>query len=253
MKPLASFFLLVTIATSCVGEIVSVAPGSSPTQVVLRPCGAAVFTTEPPGDFHPVGKELRGDVDGDGRRDRVRQYVSSDRPKRCNRLVVVRTASRDVMTARIKPVGWPSTDPKLRILAAIDGRRGLEIVVSLSPPPAVYRPGSVYAVIQEHLALMRVSRERRQNAHLLPFYDEFPAGVDCAHNFGEIVETRSIFAPGGNDSVYRIIRTVYRARGERFLPITKESLVVDCCDGTVAERWPETRDRPFRTCAGIVR
>ena len=253
MKPLASLFLLVITITSCVGESVSLAPVSSPTPVVLRACGEAIRSTQPPGDFHPVGKELRGDVDGDGRRDRVRQYVSPDRPKRCSRLVGVETASGDVMTARIKPVGWPSSDPKLRMLAAIDGRRGLEIVVSLSPAPAVYRPGSVYTVVRKDLALMRVRRERQQIAHLLPFYDEFPAGVDCADDSGEIVETWSIFAPGGDDSVYRVIRTVYRAQGELFVPVTKESQLVDCCDDTVAERWPETRDRPFRTCARIVR
>lgn len=227
-------------------------PMSSTPKVTDRQTCADVRERRPPTDYRPVGKMLRGDVDGDGRIDRVRQHVSSERPKRCRWLLVVETARR-VMSSIVQPVPWASTDPRLRMLAEIDSRRGREIVVSLSLPPAVYRAGAVFTVRSGRLLLMRHGDKPPEGlAHVIPFYDEVPAGVDCSNEPGEIVETSGIFAPGGDDSKVRIIRVVYEARGVTFMPIRRESILMDCCDDEVSRRWPETADRPFRSCRGRV-
>jgi hypothetical protein len=89
--------------------------------------------------------------------------------------------------------------------------------------------------------------------NLFPFYDEFPTGVDCTDSSGEIVVTVSQFAPDGNDSVFGITRTFYRADRVTFRPIGQEESVVDCCNEEAEMRWPETADDPFRSCPGRLR
>lgn len=202
--------------------------------------------------FRVTGKELEGDVDGDGRPDRVTLRENVQRPEACRRVLVVETAAGETMTAVVEPLEWPSPDPKLLLLAEIDGRSGLEPVVALSPG-AVNRPGEVYTVLKGKLARMRLAGESPGPfPHLFPFYNEFPSGVDCTDSPGEIVETASQFAPGGDDSVYGITRTIYRSDRATFRPVNQEEFVVDCCNEEAKRRWPETADDPFRTCSGRV-
>jgi hypothetical protein len=140
--------------------------------------------------FRVTGKQLRGDVDGDDRSDRVSLRADKQRPKACRHVLVVETANDAILSAVVKPLGWPSADPRLLLLAEIDGRTGLEPVVAMSPG-AVFRPGEVYTFMDPTLARMKLAGGR-----LFPFYDEFPTGVDCTQTPGQIVVTQSQFAPG---------------------------------------------------------
>ena len=205
-----------------------------------------------PADFRVSGRGLSGDVDGDGWRDRVTLRESVHRPEACRRAVVVEPAVGETMASLVEPLDWPSADPKLLLLADIDGRPGLEPVVALSPG-AVFRPGAVFTVLDGELAHMRLNGEDSgSHPNLFPFYNEFPAGVDCTDSSGEIVVTRSQFAPQGNDSVFGITRTFYRPDRATFRPVDREDFVVDCCNEEAKQRWPETADNPFRSCPGRV-
>jgi hypothetical protein len=205
-----------------------------------------------PADFRVTGKELVGDVDGDRRPDRVTLRESLRRPKACRRAVVVEPAVGELMAARVAPLSWPSTDPRLLLLADIEGRPGLEPVVALSPG-AVFRPGAVFTVSDGDLARMRLKgNDSGSLPNLFPFYDEFPTGVDCTDTSGEIVVTVSQFAPPGNDSMFGITRIFYRSDHATFRLVDEKEFVVDCCNEEAKQRWPETADDPFRRCPGRV-
>jgi hypothetical protein len=197
--------------------------------------------------YQVKGKELSGDVDGDGTEDRVTLRVAETTERSCRFLLVVELPAGDAPTAPVDPLPWPGTDPKLLLLAEIDGRRGVEPVVALSPR-AVYRPGLVFTMRDGELAQMRLEEEGVMG--LFPFYDEFPAGVDCAEEPGTIVVTLGRLQ-GADDSRWHVTRTVYRVAGTNFEPIGDERLTLEV--GPEAEqRWPEIGDDPFRTCAGRV-
>ena len=87
---------------------------------------------------------------------------------------------------------------------------------------------------------------------LFPFYDEFPAGVDCAREPGTIVVTLGDLAEGGtDDSHWDVARSVWRADEIRFEPVRVERFRVEV--GPEAERrWPEVRGNPFLSCAGRI-
>lgn len=197
--------------------------------------------------YQVKGKELWGDVDADGTEDRVTLRVAEVTERSCRYLLVVELPAGDAPTASVDPLPWPGTDPKLLLLAEIDGRRGVEPVVALSPL-AVYRPGLVFTMRNGELAQMRLEEEGVIG--LFPFYDEFPAGVDCAGEPGTIVVTLGRLK-GADDSHWHVTRTVYRAAGINFEPVGEERLTMEV--GPEAEqRWPEIEDDPFRTCAGRV-
>lgn len=187
--------------------------------LVLVGCGgsdALTVAAEPGCDggtegYRVKGKALRGDVDGDGGKERVTLRVDGDRPPRCRHLLVAGTTS-----AVVRPLPWPGTDPKLLLLAEIDGRAGLEPVVSLSPA-AVYRPGAVFTV--------RRARLVRMQPRLLPLADEFPSGVDCTGEPGTIVVTTS--QPADPDSHWEVTRTTRRAAGRRFRRVDRERFLVE--------------------------
>jgi hypothetical protein len=209
--------------------------------VVLGGCGDAGTTAVAPAEaprcdgsvdgYRVKGRALRGDVDGDGRQDRVTVRVDRERPRSC-RHVVVAELRGDAIVAPVKPLPWYGTDPRLLLLAEIDGRPGLETVVSMSPA-AVYRPGRVFAIRDGELETMRLA-----GTGLFPLDDEFPSGTDCAGEPGRIVVTTG--AVGHPDSHYDVRRSVYEAHGTRFERRTTERFEVQV--GT------EERGAPFRSC-----
>jgi hypothetical protein len=214
--------------------------------------GVKEVETDLPADFRITGRGVAGDVDGDGLPDRVTLRESVQRPETCRRAIVVEPAVGEIMAALVKPLDWPTADPKILLLADIDGQPGLEPVVALSPG-AVFRPGAVFTVSNGHLARMRMDGEESGGlTNLFPFYDEFPTGVDCTDSSGEIVVTVSQFAPQGDDSVFGVTRTFYRPDRATFRSVDQEEFVVDCCNEEAKQRWPETADDPFRSCPGLV-
>jgi hypothetical protein len=202
-----------------------------------------------PDTYRTKGKELVGDVDGDGSPDRVTLRADATAPARCRHVLVVEPAQGSIVAAPVKPLAWPGTNPKLLLLAEIDGRAGLEVVVTLSPAN-VFRPGAVFTLRRGELARMRV--ERRYTPDIFPFYDEFPAGVDCAGEPGSIVLTLGDLADRGrDDSHWDITRAFYDVAGTRFELIRKRTLRVEV--GPEAKRrWPEVRGRPFLSCPNRV-
>lgn len=202
-----------------------------------------------PSDYRAKGKRLVGDVDGDGTPDRVTLRADQARPLRCRYFLVAELAGARVVVARVKPLAWPGTDPELLLLAEIEGRAGLEPVVSLSPL-AVYRPGGVFTVRQGELARMRV--EDLFPPELVPFDDEFPAGVDCAAQPGKIVVTHGGLADEGrDDSHWDISRSFYRADGDHFELVRREEFRIRVGSGD-EQRWPELGGRPFLSCPNKV-
>ena len=163
--------------------------------------------------YRVKGKVLKGDVDGDGSADRVTLRVDRRRPPACRHVVAVKTAS-DTLTARVKPLPWPGTAPKLMQVAEIDGRAGVEPVVTLSPAN-VYRPGAVYAARDGQLVRLRLGR-----GNLFPLDDEFPTGVDCTGERGRIEVITSQVAE--DDHFWDVTRSIYRARAKRFRRVSRE-------------------------------
>jgi hypothetical protein len=193
-----------------------------------------------------------GDVDGDGKADRVTIRKDRERPVRCRHVLVVEGGSTQV--APVQPVPWDGAlaDPRLVLLAEIDGQPGLEPVVELTPA-AVYRPGSVFTMREGTLLQMQFDAEAKLPDDLFPFDDEFPAGTDCAGEPGMIVVTFGGLAQrGADDSHYDITRSFYRAAGTRFERLRRERFRVGISlDET--RRWPELRGRPFVSCPHRVR
>ena len=163
--------------------------------------------------YRVKGKALRGDVDGDGRADRVTLRVDRRRPRACRHVVVVKTGS-EAIAATVRPLPWPGTRPRLMQVAEIDGRAGVEPVVTLSPAN-VYRPGAVFAARDGELVRLRLGR-----GNLFPLDDEFPTGVDCTGEAGTIEVITSEVA--ADDSFWDVTRSTYRARGRRFRRLSRE-------------------------------
>jgi hypothetical protein len=206
-------------------------------------------TSDVPASYRSKGKELVGDVDGDGGDDRVSLGADKMRPAPCRYLLVVESAAGSSIAAPVKPLPWPGTDPELLLLAEIDGRSGVEPVIALSPE-AVYRPGAVFTMRDGELRRMRLVGS--DTADLFPFYDEFPAGVDCAGEPAAIVVTSGGMANGGKDDRHwDITRSFYRAAGSRFEPVRAEEFLVEV-GPEAGQRWPEVRGEPFLSCAGRV-
>jgi hypothetical protein len=182
--------------------------------------------------YRVKGRALRGDVDGDGAIDRVTVRVDRKRPRACRHVVVAQLGGGRSVVAAVKPLPWYGSDPRLLLLAEIDGRDGVETVISMSPA-AVYRPGRVFTIRDGELTRMRLA-----GTDLFPLEDEFPASTDCAGEPGRIVVTTG--EVGDPDSHYDVKRSVYEARGTRFERLRTERFRV--------EVESEERGAPFRSC-----
>jgi hypothetical protein len=210
---------------------------------VLTGCGDAGTTAVVPAEqaaarcdgstdgYRVKGHALRGDVDGDGTADRVTLRVDRKRTRACRHVVAAQIGGETVV-APVKPLPWFGTDPRLLLLAEIDGRPGLETVVSMSPA-AVYRPGRVFAIRNGELAMMRLA-----GSGLFPLDDEFPSGSDCAGEPGRIVVT--VGDVGHPDTHYDVERSVYAVDGVRFERLSTERIQVKVGD--------EARSAPFQSC-----
>lgn len=249
MTKLASLLALAALLVGACVDGDSEVDSDGPTPVA-RTCDEATGGPSAlPDGFRPKGKPLSGDVDGDGTQERISLQVDPKRPESCRYLLLVETASANEMTALIEPLDWPGTDPHLRLLAQVDGRPGVEQVVAMNSRAAVYRPGVVFTVARGELEALRLPGKY---GHLFPFYDEFPAGVDCAGEPGTIVVTWGDLADGGtDDSHWDITRIFYRATGALFEAFRHEEHRVEVGPEAQA-RWPEIRGDPFLSCPNRI-
>jgi hypothetical protein len=182
--------------------------------MLLAAVAAALLAASPGCDgdltgYHVKGKALRGDVDGDGGTERVTLRVDRRRPRACRHVVVAGKRS-----APVRPLPWPGTAPRLLLLAEIDGRAGVEPVVTMSPAN-VYRPGAMFAARGGRLVRLRLAR-----GNLFPLDDEFPTSTDCTGEPGEIEVITSLVAE--DDSFWDVTRSRYRVRGRRFRRVGRE-------------------------------
>jgi hypothetical protein len=232
------------VASVAVGGLIALALvgcRGSDTTVEKRPCDGTLA------GYLTKGKALAGDVDGDGRSDRVTLRAGARQPPRCRHVLVVETGPGSTAVGIVKPLTWPGTDPQLLLLAQIDGHPGLEPVVELSPA-AVYRPGAVFTMRRAELVRMRLEAEDKVPEDLFPLDDEFPAGVNCARRPGTIVATFGGLAKhGADDRHFDLTRSLYRAAGTRFEVVRRERFRVGI-HGEAGRRWPELRGRPFISC-----
>jgi hypothetical protein len=201
----------------------------------------------PPG-YEQVGSAARADVTGDGRSSRIAILGDEDRPHRCRYFVRVEHPDGRVFTAGLEGFDWLLDVPALLPSVEIDGKPGLEIVVDFGGPGHPHRTAEILTFHQGELVLMLTEPPGDTPPFLFPLYGEFPAATDCAGDPGSIVVTTSVFAPGGDDSLYGIIRTLMRARGANFVEVRQKRFTVEV--GTQSEVWPELADRSFRSCPG---
>ena len=264
MSPTATLRFSVMTAVGCLATVLVLGCGRSdqaapdpaavtpPTTTVSEAptCDEIVSgSSDLPATYRVKGKELVGDVDGDGRDDRVSLREDEERPRRCGSVLVVESAAGHASVAPVAPLPWPGTDPDLLLLAEIDGRSGVEPVIALSPA-AVYQPGAVFTMGDGRLTRMRLLGTDADD--LFPFYDEFPAGVDCAAEPGTLVVTFGDLAGGGmDDRHWEITRTLFRAAGSAFERVRDRELLVEV-GPEAGRRWPEVRGDPFRTCGSRV-
>lgn len=117
------------------------------------------------GSLPTVGPVLRGDVDGDGRRDRVTITHAPRAPTTCGFFALARTANGNVAArlplyeGKIRRAGDYATayrEPTVMALAAVDGKLGLEIVVRLWHG-ASHVGGALLTVRDAHLLPMRLA------------------------------------------------------------------------------------------------
>jgi hypothetical protein len=236
--------LLAVLLGGCEGPDTTAAPLAEDTKPTGRGCGGA--TQRLATSYRTKGRALRGDVNGDGSADRVTLRADRKRPRACRHVLVAELRPGITVAAPVKPLPWPGTSPHLLLLAEIDGRAGLEPIVTLSPA-AVYRPGAVFTIHNGKLAQLRL--EGARPASLFPLYDEFPSGVDCAGDRGTIVATFGNVAEP--DSHWDIKRSVYRADGLRFELLRTERSRVKV-GPEAAQRWPEVGGDAFRSCPDRV-
>src|SRR6266545_293637 len=91
--------------------------GRSTTVSAPPPCsGLAGGTSDLPLSYRARGKELVGDVDGDGRGDRVTLRADERRPAPCRYVLVVEFSTGVAVVAPVRPLSWPGTDPVLLLL-----------------------------------------------------------------------------------------------------------------------------------------
>ena len=187
-------------------------------------------------------------MDADGTGDRVTLRLDAQRPARCRHLVVVQLEGGTTAAATVPPLGWPGGNPQLLLLAEIDGRPGLEPVVTLSPAN-VYRPGVVFTLSRGELLRMRLEKATAPDA--LPALRRVPGRGGLRRRPGTIVVTHSRIADGG-DRFWDTTRSFYRSAAEaRFAFVRAERFLVDVGDEAAA-RWPEVRGDPFLRCPSRV-
>jgi hypothetical protein len=203
-----------------------------------------------PAGYRTRGRALAGDVDGDGRVDRVTLRTDDARPPRCRDVLVVEHRGADAIVLPVTPLSWPGTDPRLTLLAEIDAQAGLEPVVELSPV-AVYRPAAVFTMRAGQLVRMLREVDAKLPDDLFPVHDEFPSGVDCAGKPGTIVVTVGNLVEH-DDSQWDVTRSRYRAVGTRFQLVGEKRFRLEV-GPEAKQRWPELRGEPFRSCAHRVK
>jgi hypothetical protein len=212
--------------------------------VVLAAVGSTLAAngSESP-DSRTRGPVLHGDVDGDGRLDLT--VVEQRAPRTCRFRLVVRTDD-GYLTAPVRPEicqskpseVYSGPDPHVDVLADVDGRTGLEIVVQLGHG-AHTEFADIWAV--RNGRLRRFSGPEPQ----ISYGGSVGTGshvVDCARRPGVVLMSTLIY-----QTPSRIVRVWYRTSELRFQRIRTRSIP---WRATKSPTYQEFSDpQPFPTCA----
>ena len=193
------------------------------------------------GGWHPRGAALRGDVDGDGAPETV---AFEQRGRSCVFRLVVGS-----LTARVRPstckgkpseVTLPGPDPHVEVLANLDGRPGLEIVLQLGHG-AHTEFADLWAVRDGKLRRFVGSEGHVAYGGSAGTGSHY---VDCSRKPGILLISHRVYTPPA-----RVIRNWYRVGGLRLQRI-----------GTRSIPWPDEKEvpflefgypQPFPTCAKV--
>jgi hypothetical protein len=213
------------------------------------------------GSLPSAGPALRGDVDGDGRRDRVTIVYAPRAPVSCAFLVLARTGGGD-RAVRLDMSGQKSSrlpardqvrwysEPSLMALAAVDRQAGLEILVRLWRG-ASRAGGALLTVRGSRLTPMRLGRLGGWNWGGTVMAQSY---VDCVHGraTGYVAISGEQAVREGTTWTTTRWRTLFRARGTTFRVVrtrTRRGL-------RPGQAWrtdiPEVRGgEPFRRCTVV--
>jgi hypothetical protein len=245
--PLAGLVAAIAFAVSIsVSDTVSAAPaavGSCP-----RPADAATLPER------RVGGVLRGDIDGDGVRDRVSIRYAPRARASCGFFLVVATRGR-TLSVRVPewykppqdlPVSkWPFAEPFVAVIVRLNAHRS-QVVVAREHGAAVVNV-SLYGVFRGELELIHFPAPRRDRLSLFGTVGTGDTNVRCKRGGPLIVLGRSPTTATGTQ--WRFDRTDYRLAGDRFSVIRKRSTVVSEAETpTVSRRW-NFDVKPFAGCA----
>ena len=188
---------------------------------------------------HAAGS-LRGDVTGDGRRERVVLALDARGHARCRFFVLLRLAAGTLraplddpyLDRETRPVGETGT-PVLKSLVEIDGERGLEIVVEVHRGASTGLVG-VFTIESGRLTRMRIRPHVRDDLFAYAGSLAGVSAVGCVRMVGGAWIASSSVAPRGRRWVGE--RRLYRVRDAAFELVPARTRRV---------RWAIARRAPF--------
>jgi hypothetical protein len=212
------------------GAVALLGGGSRAGAASLRPDGATCPRVSQAAQLplRPGGGRLRGDVDGDGRLDRVSVHDAPTSQASCGFFLVIRTRTQ-VLAARVpewyKPPqdvrirDWSFAEPYLAAVVRLDAHRS-QIVVARSHGASVAKV-SLYGIVGRRLALLRFRGSYDPNE--LSLFGTVGAGdtnVRCLRGGPLVFLGKGPLNTAGTKwiisrSEYRLIRDQFRLRGTR--------------------------------------
>ena len=201
----------------------------------------------------PVAETLVGDVDGDGRRDRVSLRIAPRARLACGVLLVARTGrGTQVVRVRYDP-NSPGTAgdlvryerfPLLNGLYRLDGRRGLEIVVT-AEEGASNSFLQLFAVRSGRLIRLRPGLAGNLGEISWGGFAQASQGIDCD---GGLIRVTAFYVLRDR---WRLTRTFYRVESTRLGLVRSERLRATARTRKKYEH--ETSQlRPFPSCRRVA-
>ncbi|MBA3349252.1 MAG: hypothetical protein H0T12_01730 [Actinobacteria bacterium] len=218
-------------------------PEPSPDRAVASQCSNEAATVSDPA--HRTQGVLRGDVDGDGRPEDV--WLSIDRRAKtgCQVFLAVSSGSSTHSLAIVQPeLNLASFPPALNVLAPIDARPGLEVVVDLVTGASTRFVG-VFSTEPEALARVRFDGPSALPPGLFPYGGSVAHldGVDCTRQQGTFV----VSSASPRAKRFEIVRRFYRIAldGSTAVPLRSQRHTVD---SAALSRYSELFSTPFAGC-----
>jgi hypothetical protein len=211
--------------------------------VTLVAVGCGLLQEQPvhKGGYLPASAPLVGDLDGDGRPERVQVYATQEDP--CDLALVTQGSMRSANFSVdcVKPSEVEGAPPFVEVLAPIDRVPGLEVVVQTSHG-ASHEFARLFTV--RHAGLVPVEVDGQPDRLTIVYYGSAGTGstsIDCAARKGFVVSSYQSFR---DDT---ITRTRYRMVGTTLVRLSSKRLYVGAgADPAFRElRGPQ----PFPSCA----